>query len=395
VQAFALISGTGVAQLLVAALYILTARTMSPSEYGLIVSAIALGVVCGGFLDFGANLYWVRELANKRLSHTDFVIRVSNRALIVLVVSAATAISAAFLAPVFIATGVLLFTTNAVQTVLVPLRADQRSESVGWLVALGRLVAALTFLVQTGFGTPPATCLWTSLALGDLVVVVCAHIVTPGSARLTLRCRPAVNPWVGAKWYAAVALGNSAGQLDLPIMVTIADPFAAGIYAGVNRWIQPINVAIGAFASAAAPFIAAERRLAVVARQIRRAAWILLAAAGLSVAMFVVAPWLVPAVLGDDYSGAVPVLRLLALAMLLNTASQPLLVGLQARGFDHVAAVIVTLSVASHLAVVVLLCPKIGALGAGIGAVGAQSIALIGALLGLSTIVRNKKDRDK
>lgn len=387
IQALALMVGTGIAQILVAVLYILTARAMRPSDYGLVVSAIALGVVGGGFLDFGANLYWVRELASKRMSHSDFLVRASIRTLIVLAVGTAIVIPTAFLEPAFIATGILLVTTNTVQTVLVPLRADQRAESVGWLVVLGRSVAIVAFLVQTGVGTSPASALWMSLAVGDCVLIASAYRVTPVHARPSFRVA-CVNPWAGAKWFSAVTLSNNAGQLDLPIMAAVADPTAAGIYAGVNRWIQPINVAIGAFASAAAPLMAAEHRLAALIRSIRGAIWILCIGIGLCAVIAITAPWLVPLLLGSDFSDAVPVLQLLALAMLFNAVGQPVIVALQVRKFDHFAAVIVAVSVSVHLVLVVSLCPSLGALGAGIGAVAAQLVLLIGALGGLTVIIR-------
>ena len=58
---------------------------------------------------------------------------------------------------------------------------------------------------------------------------------------------------------------------------------AAGIYGGVNRWIQPMVLAISAFASAAAPFVAAEADLRALRQQALRASWILATAIALSI----------------------------------------------------------------------------------------------------------------
>ena len=65
-QALALALGSGAAQVLVAVLYILTARNMQPNEFGLVVTAIALGMAGAGFVDLGASSYWIRELASGR-----------------------------------------------------------------------------------------------------------------------------------------------------------------------------------------------------------------------------------------------------------------------------------------------------------------------------------------
>lgn len=99
---------------------------------------------------------------------------------------------------------------------------------------------------------------------------------------------------------------------------------------------------------------------------------ILIAAVGLSLAIFMTAPWLVSSLLGDDFGDSAPVLRLLALAMLCNTVNQPLTVALQSRRFDRLAAGLVLASAATHLVVTLLLAPSMGG-QRGIDAVGPDS----------------------
>jgi O-antigen/teichoic acid export membrane protein len=186
-------------------------------------------------------------------------------------------------------------------------------------------------------------------------------------------------------------MSTNAQQLDLPIVAALSGAGAAGIYAGVNRWIQPMVVAIGSFTAAAAPFIAAAPRVAALKGQLLRAGWILGAAVALSIVVFVTAPWLVTSLLGSDFVDSVPVLRLLALAMLLNAFTQPLVVALQSRYLDHVAAGIVAIAVAAQLATVVMLTPAMGALGAGIGFLIGQAVALVGTVVCIAVIIRRRR----
>lgn len=386
--------GTGIAQLLVSVLYILTARAMRPDEYGLIISSISLGIAIAGFTDFGANQYWVRELASQRLSHEALNARASTRFAIVLTLALATAIFTLTFAPAFLATAVLLLSTSTVQTVLVPLRAIQRSESIGWLVILGRAISLTIFFALTHLQLSPAVALWASLALGDLLLIAFAYAVTPAEYRLQFEVSLAMNPWSGTKWYALSVVSTSAQQLDLPIVATVAGPGAAGIYGGVNRWTQPMLVAIGAFGSAAAPFIAATPQLRAVRTQLLRASWILIAAIGLSLTVFIAAPWLVTSILGEDFATSVPVLRVISIAMLLNAVTQPLLMTLQARKFDRLVAAILALTVTTQLIIVAVLAPKFGALGAGLGVLVAQVVALLSTLICIAAIIRRREPRN-
>jgi len=387
----ALVVGNGTAQLLVAAMYVLTARSMHPDEFGSIVTVIALGVVGAGFADLGANSYWIRELASRRLTQDELNVRVWTRFLVVLAAAVGVAVAAFFVSPMFIFTGVFLVSTSTVQTVLVPLRAAQRSESVGWLIVFGRAVAIAIFLVQTAAGVRPGLALLTSLPLGNLALVMCAYAVTSAPNRLGFCVRPWGNPWSGTKWFAVFTIGTSASKLDLPIVAALSGPGAAGIYGAVNRWTQPLAVAVAGFTSAAAPFIAAETRLIKLRAQLLRASWILVLTIALCLGVLATAPWLVTSLLGADFSDSAPVLQLLVMAIILNTFSQPLLVALQSRHFDHLTAVITALTVVVQLSITVVLSPRLGALGAGIGMLVGQFVALFGAVISIAVMARRRR----
>jgi O-antigen/teichoic acid export membrane protein len=390
VQALALALGSGAAQVLVAVLYILTARSMQPNEYGLVASAIALGMAGAGFVDLGAGSYWIRELASGRATPEQLTPRMTTRLFFASWVAALIIAVAALTEPYFIATGVLLLSTTAAQTMLVPIRAARRSELVGWLTVAGRMVAIVVFFGQMALGVPPGLAIWISIAIGDICLAV--YVGKSQGFQLRRGMRTLRNPWAGARWYSVSTLSTSAQQLDLPLVGLCAGASAAGIYGGVNRWTQPMMLTISAFASAAAPFLAAEGDLRVLRQQLLRASWILAASVVIGIGVIITAPWLVIFLLGDAFASSAAVLRWLAGGMILNAIAQPLIVALQSRRFDHIAAIILLLSVAVELVVVAALAPTLGALSAGIGFFTSQ---VLQTTICIAAIVWRRRNRSK
>ena len=376
-QALWLTVGTGAALIAGSILHILTARSIGPSDYGVVATAISLGVAGVGFLDLGANTYWIRELASQRITERDLQARASSKIGIVLLVAAAVSAGAALIEPAFIAAGAILLSASIVQVVLIPLRAARQGATVGWLTVTGRVFSLITFIAMHFFGLWPGMALWTSLVAGDLVLVICTYAVTPPASRLRFRVSPFRNPWSGTRWFAIYSVSTSGYQLDLPILTALSGPTAGGVYGSVNKWIQPLLIPIGAFAAAAAPFFAAEQRVRALRGEIVKASWILIAALLLNLVVILNAPKLVNLLLGENFISAVPVLRLLALAMLLNIFTQPLLVALQSRHYDSLAAWVVLVGVVTQLIAVALLAPTVGALGAGIGVLLGQVVQFL------------------
>jgi O-antigen/teichoic acid export membrane protein len=390
-QALALALGSGAAQVLVAVLYIFTARSMQPAQYGLVATAIALGLAGAGFVDLGASSYWIRELASGRETQEQLNPKMVTRLLAAAILALFVIAVAASTEPRFIATGVLVFSTTAVITMLVPLRAARRAELVGLLTVLDRGIAVAVFFGQLALGVEPGLALWISIAVGDLCLAL--YVGISERSQLRFGSMEISNPWAGAKWYSLSTLSATAQQLDLPLVGLCGGAGAAGIYGGVNRWIQPMVLAISSFASAAAPFLATQGKLRGLQKQFLRASWILGASVVFSVGVIFAAPWLVIVLLGDSFASSAAVLRWLAGGMILNTATQPLIVVLQSRRYDHAAAIIMLVSVGVHLLVVATLAPTLGALSAGIGFFTSQALQLIGTVSFIAAIVWRRRHR--
>ena len=389
VQAVALALGSGIAQVLVAVIYIFTARTMQPNDFGVVATAMALGAVGAALLDFGANSYWVRELASGRLTQEQLNPKMATRLGIAIAAAGIVSATAAATDTRFIATGAMLLSTTAVTVMLVPLRAARRAEFVGVLTVIDRAVAVVGFFLLLALGIDAGVALWIGIAFGDVILVGLVGASERSTIRLTTRRFS--NPWNGAKWFSLTTLSVSAQQMDLPIMTAFAGPAAAGIYGGVSRWIQPMILATGSFTAAVAPFLAAQPNLRGARPQLVRAIWILAITMLISIGVLLSAPWLVTTLLGDEYSGATPVLRWLAAAMVLNAVAQPMIAALLARQFDHIAAVVMLASVVVQLATVAALAPTLGAVSAGIGMFAAQAVQIASSAVFVVALIHRRR----
>lgn len=392
-QALILTLGSGLAQVLVAILYILTARSMQPAEFGVVATAIALGLAGAAFADLGAGSYWIRELASGRVALPDLYSKMLSRLLYASAIALLVICLAMLTEPQFAAAGVLLLSRTTLLTMFVPLRAARKADLVGWLTILGRVVSVLAFFALMYFGAALGVALWVSLAIGDVALV--AYMGITAHSQFDWKSFSLSNPWSGAKWYSLSALSVSAQQLDLPLVGAFAGAGAAGIYGGVNRWIQPMLLAISAFASSAAPFLALESDQQAVRRQVMRASWILIFSIIISISAIWAAPWLVSVLLGDAFASSSVVLRWLAGAMIINTFTQPLIVALQSKKHDRMAAFLLLISVASHLLIVVVFAPTLGATSAGIGMFTSQLLQFVGALACIAVIVLRRRRASK
>jgi len=389
-QTVALALGSGAAQVLVAVLYIFTARGMRPDEYGFVVTAIVLGFIGAGFIDFGSTPYWIRELASGRVTLEQLRPGMATKFIIACAVAVLVTLLAAFKDPNFIATGILLLSSTTVIIVLVPLRAARRAHAVGVLMALDRTVAVIAYFALVSFGVELGQALWISIAVGDLLLVI--YVIKsefPQFFRFSFR--ELHNPWSGAKWYSLNAFGVSASLLDLPLLSLLAGASAAGIYGGVNRWAQPMILAATSFASAAAPFLAAQSDLRGARSQVLRASWMLAIVIALGVGAILAAPRLVIFVLGDAYASSASVLQWLGGATILNAIAQPLLVALMSRQFDRLASIIFTAAVGTQLSIVAVLATTLGAVSAAIGIFVSQSLQVLGSAVCIAVISRRRR----
>lgn len=374
-QAISLALATGAGQVLIAFVYILAARNSRAAEFGLVVTAIALGMAFVGFVDFGTNLYWVRETARLKMSRQDFGQRLVSKLIIAGVVSVSWAALSLLWLPetmlwVAAPVGMALLVNQSNQVVL---RGTARAQAVSLSILADRTVVIVCFLTSLALGAVPTSALWISLTAGSAVAACVGWKLTPVGSRPILSWRPRTNPWKGAGHYGLFTLGVSAANLDLPLLTALAGPAASGLYGAVNRWTQPMNLLAGAFSSASVPFVARSTSWAQAWRLVTKALWLPITAICGSIFVALAAPFIVSTLIGDSYAGSVPVLQLLALACIPMIVNQPLSVFLQAMGYDRVVARANILAIVMQLLLVASLAVVWGAVGAAVSLLATQA----------------------
>lgn len=395
IQAVALALAAGGAQIIVAFLYIVSARSTEPENFGLVVTAIAIGTTAVGFLDFGTNSLWVREIASNRLDVKRLGQKIASKLLYALVALGAwTMLTAVFFRPTSIwMAGPVAMCVLLSQSMQVPLRGHGRGDLVAFANLIDKLAAACAFILLLALNVVPSMALWACLASGALFSTFFSWKFTPRGQRASLSLRPFVNPWAGSRHYGIANVAITAQSLDIPTLTIFGGPGAAGIYAAVSRWTQPMGLLASAFSSASAPHVARASSLRDAWMAARRSSWLLVTAMILSLAVAAFAPVVVNLLIGPEYGGSADVLRILALTTIVAIANQPLFVFLQSRGFDKPVAAITVAGIIIQLSLVVVLSNYFYAVGAAVAFACSQLFLFISMSIVL-TKARRRGHRD-
>ncbi|MGJ0385077.1 lipopolysaccharide biosynthesis protein [Arthrobacter sp. Leaf145] len=391
-QTLLLAFSTGVGQLIVAGLYIWTARLVGPDDFGPAVAAIGIGSTIAGFLDFGSNNLWVREMAASRLE-LDAV----GRRLCSKLFFSALAISLWCLVFLLISPSSLLWIAAPIaislvlsQSFAVPLRAAGRSDLVAVSMLTDRLVAGSAFAVMNLAHVPATVALWLAMSLGPIVATVVSRKILRRSERPRLSFDLRTNPWRGSGFYGLSSAAASAQSLDLTIMNMVGGPSVAGLYGAVNRWTQPMSLLAGAFTISAAPLVARAASWAAVWPQIKRSVWLLAGSVLMCLFVAVMAEPVVAILVGNEFADSAMVLRVLALGTIGTVLNQPLAAFLQALGKDRIVSLIVTSGVVVQLLLVGVLTVATGATGAALSYCVLQTLIFV---LLVVTVLTSRKRR--
>jgi O-antigen/teichoic acid export membrane protein len=380
-QTVMLVAATAISQSITAFLFIATARLSAVELFGQVATAVAIGMVGAGLVDFGFNSLYTRDLAANSVRLDEYWSRAKTKLSIGFLLAAIWFFSTFAISFVLSIASLVFFSILTLQTLLVPLRAQSRITLVAVLFLVERVSAALLFVTLILIEHSPSMSLILSLAFGTLISSLIAWILV-GRLLESPKVRAHRGlPWAGSKNYGVSAISNSLQQLDLPLLALFGGPAVAGIYGSISKWTQPLGLIANAFATASTPVIAKVSSTREAIRQVSRSAWIIALGLLAAVAMIPLAPWLVDLLLGSGYAAAVPVFQLMALGTIPGILNQILASGLQARGFDRQVARIGFTAVFIQLALVVAFSGDLGAVAAAAAYCVLQTFAL--ALLSL------------
>jgi O-antigen/teichoic acid export membrane protein len=235
--------------------------------------------------------------------------------------------------------------------------------SIGW-VLIG-INVQLAILMELGNSFIIAVVIWrkTSQALGGLAMPSFRYLKEAYS--------------FGMGIYSSSVLTFANTRLIWFLVNHFAGVVGVGIYSIAQTASERIYLVADALGTILFPRIAEdpENNSSKITPIVFRIA--LVTVAGLAIAMGLVADWLIRFLFTDSFAGAIPILRLLLVAVVFSSGYRVLSQDLNGRGYSWVTAVINGVSATIGLGLSLLLLPKFGIAGAAWSAIASSSISLL------------------
>lgn len=363
-----LIVGQGTAQIASALTFLILARSLDLAHFGILATLYGAALFLSILIDFGSSSYSTRELSVRPKS-TKFAGQYRSRN--ILTSLAILLPITALLFPSFIEIAIavcLSFVLAHERFISAPLRAAMNMGKLATVSAAEKLLVLLATygLAQSGIINAAAfltTSLITSLA-GCVIIRLLwrpryvAIVINPRSKRL-------VSPFAGVKHLGLTSVAIGLQSLDSAVIALTAGASAAGLYAAVGRWTQPLGLVTQAVTQAAFSEMVSANRHADAFRSLRLHLGMLAVASVPLIVVFCLADELTMFLLGPEYAGSTAVLQMLAGAVLFGVISSPLSSFLQARSDESFTSRVFLIAMPAQLALMCLLA-SLG--GAGLGA---------------------------
>ncbi|MCP5328914.1 MAG: oligosaccharide flippase family protein [Steroidobacteraceae bacterium] len=385
-------------QLVNLAMVVLLTRRYGLEALGVYSFAMALGVLLATLAGLGATSYATREMARDPARAAALLAALAPPqrlavlgGIVVLALWSVSALApAAAMAIALVASSHLL--TRLTNLYLAPSMAGERFQLVAWLGFGERGLALAVFAALAGAGLDfDVACL--ALPAAALIALLIAHrqarrdLPGPWPRATPAASRTAVRAALPFLWTLLISTFYQRGGLLL--LTAIAGTAAAGVFAAGERLLVPCAMLYGSFASAAFP---AYSRLAHDAPRLQELATrclriVLLSTAALAAMLAVLAPQLVQLVWDLPVPEAVPVLRVLAIDIVLRASIALLSIHCQALGAEARAAHMRT---AMLLAFVLLALPA-SALAGSTGLAVAMLASDLALVAGLWVLLRRQQ----
>lgn len=381
IQAVLLAGATAVGQLLMVFVLASVGRQVGPAQLGVVAVSMGIATVGAGFVDFGANSYWLRELSAGRLANLEFRRRSGTKIMVGSLLSIAI-LTVCLVFPTSISgywgTGVILVSMVLLQTLQVAVRAEGRNIRLATITILDRAVLFIAYFLSTIFmNVRPETGFFLAYIGGSFVAaMLCWSTVKPELRPMFLK--PTwLSTWHGSRYYGVSGLLITMQSLDVVIAASVGGQAVAGAYGAVSRWTQPIGLASNAFTSLLAPVVAKAESAVGVWHSIRGTLWLPAVSALVAIVMAIMAEPLILFLMGEDFRNSISVLRVLCAAAALSSASQVVFTVLQGRGRERHAAAIMVGGVGVQLALVGPLVHWYGAFGVAVASLVVQCLLLV------------------
>lgn len=364
-----LVGGQGVAQVASAFTFVILARSLGPEAFGTLASLYGGAMFLAICIEFGATNYLIRCL-----NQGDALLFPGQHRSRLLMTALALLIAAALSLGLHQAQDYLLgiimaFVLAQSRYLSAPLRANLQIGVVALLAALEKIAVLLIVAACTVVGSLNTAVFFITCSVVGIVFCVLYRLFW-SSQHVELmkdsKARRFVSPFSGMRNMGISSLAVGLQALDTAVIASTAGSAAAGVYAAVGRWTQPLSLVSQAVTQSAFAEMTRGKLHSEAFSSLKTHFKMLAVAAVPLVVVFVFADVLTSWLLGAEYSDSTPVLRILVCAVLFGIVNSPLSAFLQARSDEGFTSKILLLAMPTQLALMGLLAlwhgPALGAL---------------------------------
>lgn len=379
-------------------------RALTPADFGLYVALYATALVAAAAWDLGLSIVISRAVASSlggawpafrrgcTLRLAGLPIWLLVWALGIVIASSFEARSTSVVLPFLVASAA----SGLAILALAAIRGAQRFGSAAVAQSAGKWVTAVVSLFAFTADSPRdrLVVLGVAFAVGELTLLFCAAAALVGHrAAPDALVADSITYRAALPFAANSVMSMTYNRFDVVLVGGLASPVAAGIYGAASRAQDALYSVSGALGSIALPKLSAVPAGPEAASERQRLIvrfWVmgLMLTIPIVALVIVVAPWLVPAVLGEDYRASITPLRILVCFLPFAIVQAPLLAGLAAIGEGAQTTLIIGVTLCVAVLLQVILAPRYGATGAAAASLGRDIVAtplalVVGARKGL------------
>ena len=197
----------------------------------------------------------------------------------------------------------------------------------------------------------------------------------------------------GIRAYGADLVATLSENFDRVLIVGLVNPAMMGLYVVGSNLAQALQVVPAAMVTVLFPKAAGQSKDEAVALTGRAVRMTLAAMVGTAVAAALAGPVVIGIFYGSEFLGAVPVLRVLLADVLLRGVVRVLAQAFMASGRPGLVSIVQALAIGVSLPMVLLLVPRYGLVGAGLGMVIASAFHLTAILVCFPLVLGHRVPR--
>ena len=372
------------------------ARKCDISNFGLELLIISAAGATAGLLDFGTSYFYLRELSSGRINTIAVQGAFIGRSLIIIICTSPVLMFGLITSKMFFIE--FFFLMNALMMLQFS-SINNRAKGNTSILALSSLFErcmsfSLLIVILKFIENPPISL----LISGSTFVVIFIQIRSSFTTINIRKLRNVIvwNPWRNSLGFGSTQILPQIQQLDLNLLALLSNSSSAATYGAVARWTNALGVFAGGFSQSIVPSASRESFMKSEVRELRKASiWLILAIVS-SLLIYIFSSTIVAFVLGTKYSDSAGILKVLALASIASTFTQPIATYLQAKGLNTPVFRALFTGILLQITMIVLTHSKFGPYSAAYGYLLGQLVAatlLFNSLLHFEYSRKNKRNQ--